>query len=103
MAVTSGADIRHAVHAIIDADLTLQETRDAVMSLIPEEYHVEPYGPQIAPDGAATMTVGARCNEYRPGHPGRMQLARSQGSKPRHNGRMNHVLMSAGTDKPGEC
>lgn len=32
--------LRHAVHAIIDADLTLTETRKAVTSLIPEEYHV---------------------------------------------------------------
>jgi hypothetical protein len=31
-------DVREAVYAIIDADLSLQETREAVISLIPEEY-----------------------------------------------------------------
>jgi hypothetical protein len=34
--------IRHAIKAIIDADLTLTETRAALWSLIPKEYrHVE--------------------------------------------------------------
>lgn len=32
--------VRHAVHAIIDADLTLNDTRAAVMSIIPKEFHV---------------------------------------------------------------
>ncbi|GGH93955.1 hypothetical protein ACFFGR_09515 [Arthrobacter liuii] len=32
--------LRHAVHAIIDADLTAAETRTAVTSLIPKEHHV---------------------------------------------------------------
>lgn len=32
--------LRHAVHAIIDADLTATETRSAVTSLIPKEFHV---------------------------------------------------------------
>ncbi|WP_285291454.1 hypothetical protein [Arthrobacter sp. ISL-69] len=32
--------LRHAVHAIIDADLTLADTRAAVTSLIPKEFHV---------------------------------------------------------------
>ena len=33
--------LRHAVHAIIDADLPLTDTRAAVMALIPKEHHVE--------------------------------------------------------------
>ena len=32
--------LRHAVTAIIDADLSLAATRKAVTSLIPEEFHV---------------------------------------------------------------
>lgn len=32
--------LRHAVHAIIEADLTAAETRTAVTSLIPKEFHV---------------------------------------------------------------
>lgn len=31
--------LRHAVHAIIDADLSAAATRAAVMSAIPEEFH----------------------------------------------------------------
>ena len=33
--------IRHAVQEIIKADLTGHETRTAVMSLIPKEYHAK--------------------------------------------------------------
>lgn len=32
--------LRHAVHTIIDADLTATETRTATLSLIPKEFHV---------------------------------------------------------------
>lgn len=32
--------LRHAVSAVIDADLTLTDTRTAVTSLIPKEFHV---------------------------------------------------------------
>lgn len=32
--------LRHAVHAIINADLPLADTRTAVMTLIPKEHHV---------------------------------------------------------------
>jgi hypothetical protein len=32
--------VRHAVHAIINADLTLADTRTAVLNLIPKEHHV---------------------------------------------------------------
>lgn len=39
MALTSAADIRHAVQDIIDADLSLEDIRRAVMALIPAEYH----------------------------------------------------------------
>lgn len=35
----TSAQIRHAVYAIIAADLTLTETRAAVMALIPKEHH----------------------------------------------------------------
>ena len=37
--------VRHAIHAIIDADLTLTETRTAVTSLIPKEFHVSHHQP----------------------------------------------------------
>lgn len=32
--------LRHAIRAIIDADLTAPETRTAVMAIIPKEHHV---------------------------------------------------------------
>ena len=32
--------VRHAVHAIINADLSAAETRTAVLTLIPKEHHV---------------------------------------------------------------
>lgn len=32
--------LRHAVTAIIDADLSGSETRAAVMSVIPKEFHI---------------------------------------------------------------
>ncbi|MFK4294997.1 hypothetical protein ABH924_000129 [Arthrobacter sp. GAS37] len=38
--MTSAEVFRHAVYEIIDTDLTAHETRTAVMSLIPKEYHV---------------------------------------------------------------
>jgi hypothetical protein len=38
--VTYVEALRHAVTAIIDADLTLTDTRAAVTSLIPKEFHV---------------------------------------------------------------
>lgn len=38
--MTSAEAFRHAVNAIIDSDLTAHETRIAVMSLIPKEFHV---------------------------------------------------------------
>lgn len=37
--------LRHAVHAIINADLTLAETRASVTSLIPEEHRVTHHQP----------------------------------------------------------
>jgi len=37
--VTYPEALRHAVHAIIDADLTAAEIRSAVMSVIPKEFH----------------------------------------------------------------
>lgn len=36
----TSTQIRAAVYAIIDADLSLTETRTAVMALIPKEHHV---------------------------------------------------------------
>lgn len=32
--------VRHAVHAIIAADMTAADTRTTVMSIIPKEHHV---------------------------------------------------------------
>ncbi|MEQ4518254.1 hypothetical protein ABLI39_02665 [Pseudarthrobacter sp. B907] len=43
------------MQAIIDADLSLQETRDAVMSLIPKEYHVGHHGAESGMVGADLM------------------------------------------------
>jgi len=37
--------LRHAVTAIINADLTLADTRTAVMNLIPKEHHVAHHKP----------------------------------------------------------
>lgn len=37
--------LRHAVHAIINADLTAYETRESVTSLIPEEHRVTHHQP----------------------------------------------------------
>lgn len=39
--VTYTEAIHAAVYAIIDADLSLTETRTAVMALIPKEHHVQ--------------------------------------------------------------
>ena len=33
--------LRHAVSAVIDSDLNLTDTRAAVTSLIPKEFHVD--------------------------------------------------------------
>jgi hypothetical protein len=44
MDMTYPEAVRHAVRAIIEADLSLAEIRTAVMSVIPKEYHVDrPY------------------------------------------------------------
>lgn len=40
MSITSAEALRNAVYAIIDAGLTGPETRAAVMSLIPKEFHI---------------------------------------------------------------
>lgn len=40
MSMTYAEAFRHAVYAIIEADLPLEETRTAVMSLIPKEHHL---------------------------------------------------------------
>lgn len=40
-----GQAIRHAVRSIIDADLGLEETRTAIMSLIESEFHLTHYQP----------------------------------------------------------
>jgi hypothetical protein len=38
--VTYAESFRHAINALITADLTAHETRAAVMSMIPKEFHV---------------------------------------------------------------
>lgn len=38
--------LRHAIHAIAEADLTLPDTRTAVMALIPKEHHVAHHQPR---------------------------------------------------------
>lgn len=38
--VTYNESIRHAVYAIIEADLNPQQIRKAVLDLIPKEFHV---------------------------------------------------------------
>ncbi|WP_256472346.1 hypothetical protein [Pseudarthrobacter cellobiosi] len=38
--MTYAEALRHAVHAVINADLPLADTRTAVMNLIPKEHHV---------------------------------------------------------------
>jgi hypothetical protein len=43
--VTFNEAVRHAVSAIIDADLNLSDTRSAVSSLIPKEFHVNHHQP----------------------------------------------------------
>ena len=40
MSVTYKEALREAVYSIIEADLTAHQTRIAVMSLIPKEFHV---------------------------------------------------------------
>lgn len=40
MTMTYVEALRHAVRAIIDADLPLDDTRAAVLTIIPKEHHV---------------------------------------------------------------
>ncbi|WP_427174456.1 hypothetical protein [Arthrobacter sp. 92] len=102
MVLTCAAVLRHAVRDIIDADLSLQETRDAVMSLIPEEYRVQPHGALSAGHMAADALSAPPVTSVLPQPSGTHAAPFRQAAKSRLNGGNNHVLISAGTDKSGE-